>query len=181
MTLLTAYYLLLHQYTHKDKIIIVSFFANRSNRDFSRVIGFFTNALPLYINLTHNQTFSNLAKTVKATVLEAQKYQDLPFGLIDPINDRWDEDVREYLQLHPRFTLQYKETSPLMKDMKLIDPELHTGVSKFPLFLNMQASSKGLEGVFEYSTDLFTSDEINQIVNEYTSILRGFMDNISKI
>jgi non-ribosomal peptide synthetase component F len=53
--------------------------ANRNRVETERLIGFFTNLLPLRAKLSDDLKFTELLQQVRETTLDAYAHQDLPF------------------------------------------------------------------------------------------------------
>jgi amino acid adenylation domain-containing protein len=78
MTLLAAYVVLLQKTTGRDRLVIGTPVRGRANADVEQVMGYFTNLLPLQIDVDSQQTFSELVRRVKTVVLDAFTYPDVP-------------------------------------------------------------------------------------------------------
>lgn len=153
MILAAALAVLLHRYGDQDDLCIGYPVANRSRSELEGLIGVFVNLLVLRTRVASSQRFEDLLYQVRASVLEADAHQDLPF-------ERLVEELRPERDpaRHPLFqvALSYFE----QKDLQL--PGLHPTriqpfdrTSKFDLTLFMAGTPEGLQGGFEYSTDLF--------------------------
>ncbi|HEY0730621.1 MAG TPA: condensation domain-containing protein, partial [Pyrinomonadaceae bacterium] len=91
MTLLTAFYVLLHRYTGETDIVVGTPVANRNRQELEPLIGFFVNTLALRANLSGDPAFRELLAQVRNVSLEAYAHQDLPFDMLveelSPIRD----------------------------------------------------------------------------------------------
>jgi non-ribosomal peptide synthetase component F len=86
MTLLAAFGVLLHRYSHQDDLVIGSPIANRNRREIESLIGFFVNTLAMRIDLSGNPTFEDLLRRVRSFSIEAfVAHQDLPFETVGMI------------------------------------------------------------------------------------------------
>ncbi|MEM7534191.1 MAG: condensation domain-containing protein [Chloroflexota bacterium] len=79
MTLLAAFNLLLARLSGQDDILIGTPMAGRSQAEVEGLIGLFLNTLVLRTDLSGDPTFTALLGSVKQTVLDAHKHQDVPF------------------------------------------------------------------------------------------------------
>jgi amino acid adenylation domain-containing protein len=87
MTMLAAIKALLYYYTDQEDIIIGSPIAGRDHPDLENQIGFYVNMLALKTKINAEENFKEVLNNVKATVLEAYKWQNYPFDcLIDDLN-----------------------------------------------------------------------------------------------
>jgi len=82
VTMLAAFYALLHLYTRQQNVIVGSGFANRSMKEIEQLIGMVINTVALRVDLTGNPTFHELIARVRKVVSEAQIHQELPFEFL---------------------------------------------------------------------------------------------------
>ncbi|QOK93783.1 non-ribosomal peptide synthase/polyketide synthase (plasmid) [Ralstonia pseudosolanacearum] len=78
MTMLAGWSALLSRLSGQDEVVVGSPVANRTRSEVEGLIGFFVNTLALRVDVG-SATVSELLGRVKASVLEAQAHQDLPF------------------------------------------------------------------------------------------------------
>ncbi|MEO7330221.1 MAG: amino acid adenylation domain-containing protein, partial [Minicystis sp.] len=79
MTLLAAFYALLHRLTGQSDLVVGTPIANRGLRETEGLIGLFVNTLVLRAELSSALSFTELLSRVKAICLGAYAHQDLPF------------------------------------------------------------------------------------------------------
>ncbi|MCR6626923.1 MAG: amino acid adenylation domain-containing protein [Pseudoxanthomonas sp.] len=79
MTLLAAYYVLLHRLSGQDDVVVGMPFRNRPSDALEKVMGFFVNVLPLRRRLDPSMPFLRLVEEVKAGLVEALDHPDVPF------------------------------------------------------------------------------------------------------
>ena len=82
MTLLAAFNVLLHRYSHQDDICVGTPVAGRQDEKLENLIGFFINTLALRNEVSGNSSFEDLLKQVRKTTLEAYEHQEVPFEKI---------------------------------------------------------------------------------------------------
>ncbi|WP_254786652.1 condensation domain-containing protein, partial [Methylomonas sp. LWB] len=91
MLLLAVFKLLLSRYSGQTDLCVGIPVANRNRREIEDLIGFFVNTLVLRSDLSANPTFAELLEQIRATVLDAQNHQDLPFEklveALQPVRD----------------------------------------------------------------------------------------------
>ena len=91
MTLLTAYFVLLHRYTGQDDILVGSPTTGRSRAEFAGAVGYFVNPIVLRGDLAGNPTLTDLLQRMRRTVLDAFEHQDYPFArLVEELQPRRD-------------------------------------------------------------------------------------------
>jgi amino acid adenylation domain-containing protein len=175
MILLSAFQVLLHRYSGQSDIAVGSPIANRNRSELEGLIGFFVNTLVLRSNLAGNPSFRSLLNQVRQTCLDAYAHQDLPL-------EKLVEDLQpeRHLDRHPLFqvvfALQNAPKNPLTLEGVL--PErlrLPSQSSKFDMTLSITETQSGLQGRFEYSTDLFDSQTIERMVAHFHTLLQGIV------
>jgi amino acid adenylation domain-containing protein len=177
MTLLAGLQTLLARYTGQDDISTGTPIANRRRGELENLIGFFVNTLVLRTDLSRNPTFHELVQRVKETALGAYAHQDVPFEMLVEVLQ--PERSMSYTPLFQvLFVLQNApqeklELSGLTVDLLDID----SGTAKFDLMLSLEESENGLEGVCEYSTDLFDEATIRRLLKHFETLLEGAVNN----
>ena len=79
---LTAYLLLMHRYTKRERLAIWTHFANRTRKEFLDSVGWFANTHLLGFDLDTKLTAADMVTQVRSKVLAAGRYQDLPVPLV---------------------------------------------------------------------------------------------------
>ncbi len=175
MTLLAAFQVLLLRYTGIDDVCVGTPVACRTRRETEDLIGFFANTLVLRTDLSGNPSFSRLLARVRDVVIGAQTHQDLPFEeLVDVL-----KPVRA-LSHSPLFQIMFVLQTTLSQAIRLpglsIDvQEVDVASAKFDLSLDMAETEQGLEGAFEYNTDLFEQSTILRMTEQLLRLLQGIV------
>ena len=87
MVLTAAFKTLLHRYSGAEDLVIGTPVSGRHYEETASLLGFFSNTLALRTDLSGDPTFAELLDRVKATVLGALAYQELPFEkLVEVLN-----------------------------------------------------------------------------------------------
>ncbi len=175
MILEAAFAALLHRYTGQDDILVGTPISGRMNSETESLIGCFLNTIVLRACFTEDLTFRSLLRQTRERSLGAFAHADLPFK-----------------QLVTELALERDPSrSPLFQVMFILhDPDgvsevskvsgkhqLETGTSKFDLTLFISETKNGLEGLIEYSTDLFEADTIRRFCEYYATLLIAIASN----
>ena len=171
MTLLAAFYVLLHYYTDQDDLVVGTDVANRNQVGTEGLIGFFVNQLVLRTDLADNPSFLEVLHRVRKMSLEAYAHQDLPFErLVEELNPQRD------LSRTPLFQVKF-----LLQDVPIQEPtfaklivkpvEFYRGTPEFDLILNMSESDHKLFGRLGYRTDLFNAESMTRFVGHFETVL----------
>ncbi|NOR69055.1 MAG: amino acid adenylation domain-containing protein, partial [Methylomarinum sp.] len=171
MMLLTAFNVLLHRYTGQNEICIGYPAANRNRAEIEKMIGFFVNTLVMPANLSGNPKYTALLQQIRTHLMDAQKYQDLPFEqLVEALNpDRT-------LSRHPIFQVMFAFQTlhvdfNIKTGLHFQQEELETKTSKFDLTLLAVQQEKEIICHFEYSTDLFDESSIIIMAKYFETLL----------
>ncbi len=175
MTLLAAFTTLLHRYTGQDDILVGSPIASRNSVELEGLIGCFVNTLVLRTDLSGDPSFRTLLRRVREVTLGAYAHQNLPFEkLVEALQPERD------LNRHPLFQVMFAlQNAP----MPVLEPRgltvshlaIEKGTAKFDLAVFMTDSEEGLEGVWEYKTDLFEPATIGRMLGHLRILLEGIV------
>jgi amino acid adenylation domain-containing protein len=180
MTLLAGLQTLLARNTGQEDISTGTPIANRRRGELENLIGFFVNTLVLRTDLSGNPTFHELVQRVKETALGAYAHQDAPFEMLVEVLQ--PERSMSYTPLFQvLFVLQNAPQEKLELPgltVELLD--IDSGTAKFDLMLSLEESEEGLEGVCEYSTDLFDEGTIRRLLGHFETLLEGAVNNPSE-
>ena len=177
MTLLAVLQTLLLRYTGEEDIAVGTPIANRRHGEIENLIGFFANTLVMRTDVSGNPTFRELVQRVKETALGAYTHQDVPFEMLVEILQ--PERSMSYTPLFQvLFVLQNApqeklELSGLTLDLLSIDG----GTAKLDLALLLEETEGGLDGVCEYSTDLFDEVTIIRLLGHFETLLEGVVND----
>jgi amino acid adenylation domain-containing protein len=173
MLLLSAFKVLLYRYSGQEDIAVGSPIANRNRSALEDLIGFFVNTLVLRSDLTGNPSFKELLGRVREVTLGAYDHQDLPFErLVEELQPVRDLSYSPLFQA--MFALQNISTKPVeLPDLTLSWVTMSNNSAMFDLTLSMWESEEGLNGFFEYNTDLFDGATIARMTDHFETLLGG--------
>ncbi|MFF7730906.1 amino acid adenylation domain-containing protein [Streptomyces sp. NPDC008001] len=153
--------------------------AGRTDEGLDDLVGFFVNTLVLRTDTSGDPAFRTLLERVRETDLAAYAHQDVPF-------ERLVEDLRPARSLahHPLFqvALAFHNTAEPRLDLPGLRAEaegVRTGTTKFDLTVELterrdgDGAAAGLDGLVEYSTDLFDADTVRALVGRYRRLLEA--------
>ncbi|WP_438445411.1 amino acid adenylation domain-containing protein [Gorillibacterium sp. sgz5001074] len=169
MVIQAALAALLHRLGAGTDIPIGCPVAGRQDDAAGELVGFFVNTLVLRSDLSGQPSFTELLDRVRRVNLSAYEHQDIPFDrLVEVLNPVRTPGRNPLFQV----MLAYQNTPEpdlvmpgLNTDMKL----LSVGSSKFDLTLELRehrskaGQAAGLEGWFEYKTDLFRRSTVERM------------------
>lgn len=172
MTMLSAYYVLLHKLSGQTDIIVGSPIAGRDAKQSEQLVGMFVNTLALRQDVSTAETFADLLENVKEMTLKAFEHQHYPFDkLVDDISLDRDLSRSPIFQAAMGYV-----TNSLDVNLKGLTSEhvvVHHTVSKFDLTLHVFEQEEQLSIHVEYNTDLFDQETIHRYMNYYLHVLDG--------
>lgn len=169
---LSAFMILLSTYSNQKNVVVGTPIANRHIKGTEELIGFFVNTLALSANVAPELTINEFIRLNSEQVINAQKYQDLPFeNIVNELNISTD------LSKNPIFQIMFgfQDVSDVLsyKDVYLeINEALDLDSTKFDF--SMMHRENAID--FTYATSLFRQETIADIAKTYERILQEIVD-----
>ncbi|MGW4115980.1 amino acid adenylation domain-containing protein [Actinosynnema sp. NPDC004786] len=163
MAVLAAFLVLLHRYSREEDIVVGTPVAGRGRREVEGLIGLFTNTLALRADLSGEPSFRELVGRVRRTCLGAYAHQEVPFErLVEelrPARDRSRTPIFQVSFLFQNIAL------PDFSDVGLrVEPvPVRSATARFDLELQVFDRPDGLDGWFEYNSDLFDAATVERM------------------
>jgi amino acid adenylation domain-containing protein len=171
MTLLAAFFVLLHRYTRQEDIIVSCPIAGRNQLDAEGMIGLCVNTLAIRSFVVPGQSFRELLRQVRSGTLEAYENQDLPFEkLVEKLS------VHRSLNIPPvsqtLFQLRnFPAGIPAINGCPLERYETDEVMVKTDLTLEITETTGGLSCSFEYPVALFDHDSVARMARHWQNLL----------
>ncbi|MFN6487003.1 MULTISPECIES: non-ribosomal peptide synthetase [unclassified Nostoc] len=181
MATLATFLVMLRRYTGQDDLCVGTAVANRRMRETEKLIGMIVNNLVLRTDLSGNPTFRELLGRVRQVSLEAFANEDLPFDKVVEVL----KPIRN-LSYNPLFQVMFSFHDSPQPDLTLPDLNIKTNVAlsnkstKFDLdvvLIPQRGGEKGITVIWEYNTDLFDAATIQQMAEQYQTLLEGIVAN----
>ena len=177
MVLMAAFQVLLSRYSRQTDIVVGSRFANRDVEETRGLIGPIASSLVFRTDLSGNPTFRELLERVRASALEAQAHQSIPFEkLIEELK------VERSLSHAPVFQVMLNLSSA--RETTLDAASLHvepfafeTGIAPLDLTLNSLEDGERLHCRLEYNSDVFDVATISRMLSHWSTLLCGIVEN----
>jgi len=180
MVLLAAFQTLLARRSGQTDLVIGSPVANRGRADVEPLIGTFMNTLALRTDLSGNPSFAELLARVRQMVLDGLAHQELPFEKL--VAELQPARVLGYGPLFQVMFILQNTPAPTAKtgDLTFRHFDIDAGSSKMDLTLNIEETEEGAEAFLEYATDLFKSETIQALAQEYVALLEEMCEDPSR-
>ncbi|MCJ8271549.1 MAG: amino acid adenylation domain-containing protein, partial [Psychrosphaera sp.] len=184
MVLHGAFSVLLSRHANSDDIVLGVPVANRQQKELEQVIGFFVNTLVLRVDCSGNPSFSDFLAQVKATNLDAQANQDVPFEqlveVLQPQRSRAHSALFQIMFTMNNTEIKSTDTANLTLpgvSLSAYDDDKQS-LAKFELTLNALETEQGLSFCFEYNRDLFDRCTIERMGQHLLCLLDGIASNV---
>jgi amino acid adenylation domain-containing protein len=172
-TFLAAFQVLLARLSGQTEILVGSPVANRERPEVERAIGFYTNTVVFRGDLSGAPSFRALLDRTKEVVLSGLAHQDVPFDkLVEAVQANRNTSVHPLFQA--MFALQQApEASLVLPGVTALLVSAHSRTSKFDVLCELQDTASGMQGFFEYNTDLFDAATAAGFVRSFEVLLRA--------
>lgn len=175
MTLLAAFQTLLHRYTGQDVIRVGSPIANRILSETEPLIGCFVNTLVFQTNVKDDPAFQELLSRTRAETIEAYAHQDMPFELlVEALQPQRDLSHPPLFQVMLVF-LNTEQPVLELRDLTLRQIPLEAKTAKYDVTMYLKDADGDMHGVLEYNTDLFRTESIERMLDQFQELLNGIV------
>jgi len=173
MVLEAAFATLLHRYTGQDDLLVGTPISGRTQTETEGLIGCFLNTVVLRSQLARDMSFRGLLRQARERALSAYAHPELPLEhLVAALAPQRDASRTPLFQV--LFVLHNADGVSQVSKVSG-NRELETGTSKFDVTLMFSQTKRGLEGLIEYSTDLFEADSIRRMCGHLQTLLQAIV------
>lgn len=177
VTSLSAFYVLLNQYSQQIDIAIGSPTSVRKTSELEGIVGFFVNNVVLRAHLSDNLTFNSLVAYVKEMSLNAFINDNVPF---DQVVDHLK--IERTLTRNPLFQVEFSLNETAERELNLDNIQsfkypVNFMYCAFDLKATINRVQEGLEVIFEYVKSLFAETTISRMCHNYIHILKQLLNN----
>ena len=170
MTMLSAFVLLLNQYTDDEDIVVGSTYANRERMEAEQLIGILANTIVLRVDLAGATTIRDVMRLVRQVCLDAYTYQVSPELLRADLAKRGEERDRLF---DVWFQLEKQRKEEL--DMNGLETSWYVEgkeVTRFELALSLGELDDGIIGKLGYDDRIFNDQTTAQMLEDYINLLK---------
>jgi len=171
MVLLAGFQAVLGRWSGQDDVVVGTPTAGRGPRQTEGLIGCFINTLALRTDLSGDPSFRTLLGRVRETALGAYAHQDLPFEkVVAELAQARDLSRAPLVQV----MLALQNTPSAQLDLSTVRLSLMAAEqtsAKLDLSLYVHETARGLEGGFEYASDLFEAATIAELGRQLARVL----------
>ena len=155
MTLLAVFDVLLARYCAQDDVIVGSPVSSRDRTELEGLIGCFLNMVPVRVDASAEQSFTQLLSQVRTRTLEALEHRDLPFErIVGHLETERDPSRNPLFQVF--FAVQNAPEEPFVLEGCEAEPFVFDrGSTEFDLDVHVWPQPGGLRVDFLYNRQLF--------------------------
>ncbi|WP_223642178.1 non-ribosomal peptide synthetase/type I polyketide synthase [Corallococcus sp. EGB] len=170
MTMLAAFFALLHRYSGAEDLVVGGAFSGRGREESRTITGHFVNLLPLRLRFTEGLTVWGLVARVRQVCLEALEHQEAPLlRIVEAVNPLRIPGANPLFQVS--CTLEPRIAVP-ESDWRVEPHDVDTGTSKLDLSIELDERPDGMSVRWEYALDLFEPWMIHQLGQHFVTLLR---------
>ncbi|MCF5424599.1 amino acid adenylation domain-containing protein, partial [Pseudomonas syringae] len=169
--LIGALSVLLWRHSGQRDLCIGTPFANRSRPEIEPLIGHFVNTQVIRQRLDPQQTFAELLREVRATLLDVHAHQDVPFDrVVEAVNPPRDTAYSPLFQV--MMVLQNTPgNAAQMPGLSMTPYGTGSATAKFDLAFEWVERDGVMSLLVEYNTDLFDQTSIERLSGHYRQLL----------
>ncbi len=185
MTMLAVFKVFLYRYTGVEDLCVGTGVANRRLKEMEGMLGMVINTLALRTRVSGELSFRECLQRVKETCLEAYEHEDTPFDrIVEAVQPERSLSFTPIFQV--MFSFMDTPTENLeLPGLELILEESHNRSSKFDLNIVVvppaeQSIEEGGGEIlieWEYNSDLFDEDTIDDMSSHYKQLLEETTNN----
>ncbi|WP_437884419.1 non-ribosomal peptide synthase/polyketide synthase [Pseudomonas sp. LRF_L74] len=177
MTMVATLALLLYRYSGQPDLRIGAPVANRTRPESEGLIGAFLNTQVLRCQLDGQMSVAELLSQVRATVIEGQSHQDLPFdhlveALQPPRSAAYNPLFQVMCNVQRWEFQQSRQLAGVTLDYLVNDAR----ATKFDLYLEVTDLDQRLGCCFTYSRDLFDEPRIARMAEHWRNLLAAMVE-----
>lgn len=173
--LLSAFFLVLRQYSDQKDLVIGSPVANRGELDFINTLGLFVNSIVIRCNFNQLkiETFDQLMDAVQEDFLNSLEFQSYPFEKVVE-NIQPDRALSHNPLFQVMFILQDNSTrnSLTLNQSKAESIDLNLSQTRFDLECTIWETETGIKIRLNYNTCLYHKTTIEGLLKLYEKILK---------
>lgn len=189
MTLLAVFQALLHLHSGQTDFVVGTTTSGRAKKEFSRLVGYFVNALPLRAEVDPEASFADLLEQSRERTVEAIAAQDFPFPLlVERLNPQREPGALPLCRTV--FGLQKpNEFSRVMEALDDAERAIDWGglraraypldqqEGQFDLTLEMYETATTFLGVLKYDTQLFDDPTARRLAERYVHLAQQLVED----
>ena len=174
--LMAAFEVLLYRYSGQLSFAIGITSAGRTELEHENLIGFFTNTIPIKVELTPDLSFENLLKEVAKWVREACEHEQFPLEkLFSKLSITRERNREPLFQVVFNFVSYNYEGELSSQDLSVQHLWTESGRAVYDLFLNVLSINGKIHAAFRYNSCLFSPEKIARLAEHFVVLLENLV------
>lgn len=174
---LGVYKVLLYKLTGQKDLIVGTSIAGRTHSDIEGVMGVFLNALPLRNTVKKEDSFLDFLSQINTHSLSSFEHQNYPYEeLISDLSIARDTGRNPLFDVMFEYA-NFEQPEMVFSDLELLPYDYDYNISKFDLTLHANETDDGMYMDFQYATDLFNQETIENFVKYFKRIVNQVILN----
>jgi amino acid adenylation domain-containing protein len=174
IVLLSLFQILLFAETGQNDQITGIAYAGRDRIETEPLIGFLMNTLVIRNIIKTNQSFNSFLSSAKKIFAEIFKYKNIPFQKINRLCQETNPGEKVFESMFLMQTMDFPALDLL--GAKAEYTHIDMGKANCDITLELFENESGLNGWFEYRTDIFTQKRIKQVTQDFNQIIESAID-----
>lgn len=173
--LLSLFQILLFAETGQNDQITGVAYAGRDRVETEPIIGFLMNTLVVRNIIKIDKSFNFFLSSMKKTFKKIFRYKNIPFQRINRLCQEISQREKVFESM---FLMQTMDLPPLaLQEIEAEEIHVDMGKASCDITLELYEKKSGLDGWFEYRTDIFTEKKIRQVTKHFNQIIKNAVDN----
>jgi hypothetical protein len=171
--LLAVFMLLLHRLSGQDDIAVGVPLSDRRHPDFEHLIGLFMNVVVVRTTISPGMTFLNLLDRVRHAIVDACRYQDMPYGYLSKVMQAQRPLYRVVFNFMPTIPASALELHGLHVEPVEIDADREALAD---VSLHVHHKSGALACRLAYKADVFSSGWIRDFAEQFQTLVTAILN-----
>ncbi|MGH3807786.1 MAG: condensation domain-containing protein, partial [Pseudonocardiaceae bacterium] len=172
-TLMAACQVLFARYSGQRDVALGTAVSGRNRAELERIVGFFVNTLVLRAQVDESQTFSEFLNFMNDVALDAFAHDDMPFErLVEAVHPERDVSHNPLFDVMMVLQDEKRELSGFT-GLHVSDVSVPRSSAIFDIVVSFEEMDGTLDGLVEYSTELFDAATIERMVGHLKILLEG--------
>ena len=170
----------LHAYTGREQIGVVTNVANRERPELQRLFGWVTNQLVLPTDLSGNPSFSGLLERVRASCMSVLEHADLPLPQLMAMLKEGDDPVAPpfvFLGVEPDRRVARRSLAERLRlaDLAIepVSPEPSDLVTGTGFWVNVEEVAEGLKISIRSGVDQYRPETMAEVLELYCRVVES--------
>ncbi|WP_077702826.1 condensation domain-containing protein [Virgibacillus dokdonensis] len=179
MLLVSSIFKLINSMTGQEDMVIGSPISGRFNEALEKIVGLFTNTIPVRVNYNSKDDFCTLLSSVKEVLLEDFQHQDYPFNLlVEKLQLPRDASRSPIFNINVALqNFKFKNTETHLNSYELTPILTAHKTTKWDLEFEFVEMPDGeLICNIEYYDKIYSDEFIDTLINNYHTILDDILN-----